>query len=69
MQGLTKIARRIGKVDYELKLLMEMNMIHLVFYVSMLRKFMGAPNSTVPLGDVSVEENLAYEEVSLEILD
>lgn len=63
------MVRRVGKVSYELELQSEMNIIHSVFYVSMLRKFVGDPNSIVPLEDVSVEENLTYKKVLVEILD
>lgn len=55
-------------MPYELEFLVEMNMIHLVFHVSILRKFIGNPSSTVPLENVSIEENLAYEEVPIGIL-
>ena len=35
----------------------------------MLRKFIGIENTIVPLQDVTIEENLSYEEVPVEILD
>lgn len=43
-------------------------MIHLVFHVSMLKKFVGYQNSIVPFEGVSIEENLTYEMVPIEIL-
>ena len=61
--------KRIGDVAYELELPFEMSMVHPVFYVSMLRKYLGDPSSIVPLDMVNVEENLSYEEVPVEILD
>lgn len=51
----------VGKVDYELTLLLEMSMVHPMFHMSMLMKFMGDPNSIVPFKDVSVEESLSCE--------
>ena len=44
-------------------------MVHPVFHVSMLRKFIGDENTIVPLQDVTIEENLSYEELPVEILD
>ena len=35
----------------------------------MLRKFIGDENTIVPLQDVTIEENLSYEELPVEILD
>lgn len=43
-------------------------MVHPVFYVSMLKKFLGDPNVIVPFKDVAIEEDFTYEEVSIEIL-
>lgn len=56
-------------MPYELELQFELNTIHLMFHVSMLRNFMGYLDSIAPLENVSVEENLIYEEVPVEILD
>ena len=44
-------------------------MVHLVFHVSSLRKFIGDENTIVPLLNVTIVENLSYEEVPVEILD
>ena len=54
---------------YELDLHNDLAMIHPVFHVSMLWKFIGDENTIVPLQDVTIEENLSYEEVSVEVLD
>ena len=67
--GPYKILRRMGKVAYELDLPNELAMVHPVFHVSMLRKFIGVENTIVPLQDVTIEENLSYEELPVEILD
>lgn len=48
---------------------MKLSMVHLVFYVSMLRKFLGDPNIVVPLDDMRIEENLTYKDVLVMILD
>lgn len=54
---------------YMLELLMKINMIHPIFHVSILRKSIGDPNSLVPLEDVSIEENLIYEDDPANILN
>src|SRR5688572_18474571 len=61
--------RRGGKVAYELDLPNDLEMVHPVFHVSLLRKFIGDENTIVPLQDVTIEENFSYEEVPVEILD
>lgn len=61
--------RRVLKVAYDLEFPLEMNIIHLIFHLSMLKKFMGEPNSIVLLEDVNIEENMTYEEVPVKILD
>ncbi len=68
--GPYEIVRRVGKVAYELGLPKEMELVHPVFHVSMLRKCVGDPNAIVPLEVVGVvEDNLTYEEVPVQILD
>ena len=67
--GPYKILKRMGKVAYELDLPNDLAMVHPVFHVSMLRKFIGDENTIVPLQDVTIEENLSYEELPVEILD
>src|SRR5687767_9069646 len=67
--GPYKILRRVGKVAYELDLPNDLAMVHPVFHVSLLRKFISDKNTIVPLQDVTIEENLSYEEVPVEILD
>ncbi|XP_027772660.1 uncharacterized protein LOC114077181 [Solanum pennellii] len=63
------IIRRIGKVAYELDLLSDLEAVHPVFHVSMLRKCIGAPSRVFPLDDVQVTEELSYEEKPVAILD
>ena len=67
--GPYRVLRRMAKVAYELDLPNELVMVHPVFHVSMLRKFIGDENTIVPLQDVTIEENLSYEELPVEILD
>ena len=67
--GPYKILRRIGQVAYELELPSELEFVHPVFHVSMLRKCIGDPSRVVPIKDVQVTEDLSYEEVTVAILD
>ncbi|WMV08821.1 hypothetical protein MTR67_002206 [Solanum verrucosum] len=67
--GSYQILRRVGKVVYEMELPNELALMHPVFHVSMLKKCVGDLMSIVPLERFGVDENLSYEEVSVEILD
>ncbi|XP_070016609.1 uncharacterized protein [Nicotiana sylvestris] len=60
--------RRIGHVAYELELPQELAAVHLVFHVSMLKKFMGDPSLVVPTEVIGVN-SLSYEEIPVVILD
>ncbi|XP_059291375.1 uncharacterized protein LOC132044853 [Lycium ferocissimum] len=53
----------MGQVAYEL------DSVHLVFHVSMLRKCIGDPFRVIPVDDFQVTEQLLYEEVPIAILD
>ena len=67
--GHYRILKRMGKVAYELEFPLEMASVHPIFYMLMLRKCVGSPEAILPLNDVRIEPNLAYEEVPIEILD
>ncbi|XP_015068727.1 uncharacterized protein LOC107013295 [Solanum pennellii] len=67
--GPYEILQRIGKVDYELKLPNELASVHPVFHVCMLKKCIGDPVSILPIDGLGVDENLSYEDVSIDILD
>ena len=64
-----KIYQRVGKVAYELRLPSELALVHPVFHVFMLEKFIGGTMSVLPIEGLGVDENLSYEEVLVEILD
>src|SRR5687767_6276705 len=67
--GPYRILKRIGSVAYEIELPNDLARVQPVFHVSMLRKFVGDVNTIVPLEDVTIEDDLTYEEVPVEILD
>lgn len=52
-----------------MELLMELVVVHPIFDISILRKCVGDLNIIVPLDNMSFEESLTNEEVSIEILD
>ena len=54
---------------YELELPTELAAVHPVFHITLLKKCVGDPASTVPLESVAVKDSLSYEDVQLEILD
>ncbi|WMV58980.1 hypothetical protein MTR67_052365 [Solanum verrucosum] len=67
--GPYRILKRIGKVAYKLELPADLAAVHLVFYISLLKKCVGDPTSVVPLEIVAVKDSLSYEDVPVEILD
>ncbi|MCF7184097.1 hypothetical protein L3H42_11410 [Corynebacterium sp. MC-13] len=60
--GPYQIVRRIGKVAYELDLQADLEAVHPVFHVSMLRKCIGNPSRIFSVDDIQVTEELSYEE-------
>ena len=64
-----KILKRIGKMAYESELLIDLAVVHPVFYISLLKKYVGDPASIVPLQSVGVKDSLSYEDLPVKILD
>ncbi|XP_069148010.1 uncharacterized protein [Solanum lycopersicum] len=67
--GPYKILKRVGKVAYELELLLEFAAVHPVFYISLLKKCVGDQASVVPLDIMEVKDSLSNEDLPVEILD
>ena len=63
------ILQRVWKVAYELKLSSELDSVHSVFHVSMLKKYIDDPEFILPIEGLGVKDNLSYEEVPVQILD
>ena len=67
--GSYEILQRVGKVAYELKLSSELDSVHSVFHVSMLKKYIDDPEFILPIEGLGVKDNLSYDEVPVQILD
>ena len=67
--GPYRIVERIGEVAYRLELPSDLDRIHDVFHVSMLRKYIPDPSHVLTEQPVEIQENLTYEEEPVQILD
>ena len=67
--GPYKIVERNGEVAYRLELPSDLDRIHDVFHVSMLRKCIPNPSHVLTEQPVEIQENLTYEEEPMQILD
>ncbi|XP_055800359.1 uncharacterized protein LOC129869763 [Solanum dulcamara] len=67
--GPYQITRRISEVVYEQDLPFDLEAVHPIFHVSMLRKYVGDPSRIFPIEDVQITEELSYEEQPVAILD
>ncbi|XP_019262409.1 PREDICTED: uncharacterized protein LOC109240232 [Nicotiana attenuata] len=67
--GPYRVMSKVGQVAYELDLPPDMESVHPVFHVSMLRKCIEDPSRIVSVDDVQVTEQLSYEETPIVILD
>ena len=63
-----KILERRGEVTYQLELLKSLSGVHYVFYVSQLKKCLRIPEEQIPLEELTVKEDLTYEEFPVRIL-
>ncbi|KAK5832463.1 hypothetical protein PVK06_016265 [Gossypium arboreum] len=66
--GPYEIVERIGPVAYRLSLPSELQRIHDVFHVSMLRKYRSDPSHIISTEDIEVRPDLSYEEEPVQIL-
>ncbi|XP_022862562.1 uncharacterized protein LOC111382756 [Olea europaea var. sylvestris] len=63
------ILERIGSVAYRLTLPPELAVVHNVFHISMLRKYVHDPNHVVSYRTLEVQKDPSYEEIPIMILD
>ncbi|XP_021908569.1 ACT domain-containing protein ACR12-like [Carica papaya] len=67
--GLFEILERIGTTAYRLALPPELAHVHVVFYVSMLRKYHPDPSHVIQYKEIPIEEDMLYQEMFIDILD
>jgi hypothetical protein len=67
--GPFKILERRGEVAYQLELPESLSGVHDVFHVSQLKKCLRVPEEQIPLEELTVKEDLTYEEYPIKILE
>ena len=67
--GQYEVTKRVRTIAYELKLPIELTMLHPVFHVSMLKKCILYVVSILPFEGLEVDLHFIDEEVSVKILD
>ncbi|XP_040939873.1 uncharacterized protein [Gossypium hirsutum] len=63
------ILKRVGPVAYQLELPPELDQIHYVFHVSMLRQYHSDPARIVSTEEIKVRPNLTFKKETIQILD
>ncbi|KAL4319458.1 hypothetical protein GQ457_18G007280 [Hibiscus cannabinus] len=66
--GSYEIVERVSPVAYRLLLPPELERIHDVFHVSMLRKYRSDPSHVMPVEEIELNPDLSYDEEPIEIL-
>ncbi|XP_017647636.1 uncharacterized protein LOC108487790 [Gossypium arboreum] len=66
--GPYQILKHVGPVVYQLALRLELNCIHDIFHVSMLRRYRYDPSYVVSVEEIEVRPNLTFEEEPIHIL-
>jgi hypothetical protein len=67
--GPFKIVERRGEMAYQLELPESLAGVHDVFHVSQLKKCLRVPEEQIPLEELTVKEDLIYEEFLVKILE
>ncbi|XP_060211808.1 uncharacterized protein LOC132639374 [Lycium barbarum] len=63
-----KVLERVGPVSYKVALPPELDKIHNVFHVSMLRRYRSDPSHVLPAKTIEVSPDLTYEEEPIQTL-
>nr|XP_009597380.1 uncharacterized protein LOC104093357 [Nicotiana tomentosiformis] len=66
--GPYEVLERVGPVSYKLALPPELDKIHNVFHVSMLRRYRSDPSHVLPIEFIEVNPDLTYGEEPIQIL-
>ncbi|KAA3467948.1 DNA/RNA polymerases superfamily protein [Gossypium australe] len=64
-----RVSKRVGPIAYQLQLPPELNWIHNVFHVCILRRYRSDPSHIVPADEIEVRPDLTFEEKPVQILD
>jgi hypothetical protein len=64
-----KIPEQRGEVAYQLELPPQLLNVHDVFHVSQIRKCLWVPEEEMPLEELTIGEDLTYQEYPMKILD
>ncbi|KAA3461601.1 reverse transcriptase [Gossypium australe] len=67
-RGPYEVIERIGPVAYQLALLVELERIHNVFHVLMLRGYRSDPSQVIPSTKIEIRPDMTYEEEPIKIL-
>jgi hypothetical protein len=67
--GPFKILEQRGEVAYQLELPPQLSDVHDVFHVSQLKKCLRVPEEQIPLEELTVGQDLTYQEYPIKILD
>ncbi|XP_043710443.1 uncharacterized protein LOC122659395 [Telopea speciosissima] len=67
--GPFEILERVGPVAHMLALPPELSNVHIVFNVSMLKRYVGDPSHVLNYQPLQLNEDLSYVEESVKILD
>ncbi|KAG8492986.1 hypothetical protein CXB51_010208 [Gossypium anomalum] len=67
--GPYRVLKRVGPVAYQLELPPELDGIHDVFHVSMLRRYRSDPTHVMLVAKIEVRNDLTFEEEPMQILD
>ncbi|XP_052204025.1 uncharacterized protein LOC127809302 [Diospyros lotus] len=67
--GPFEILERVGTLAYRLALPPQLSGVHNVFHVSMLRKYVPDPQHIIDYQTIKVREDVAYEEMPVNILE
>ncbi|XP_070049339.1 uncharacterized protein [Nicotiana tomentosiformis] len=66
--GPYEVLERVGPVAYKLALPLELDKIHNVFHVSLLRRYRSDPSHVLPIESIEVNPNFTYGEEPIQIL-
>ncbi|XP_052878182.1 uncharacterized protein LOC128284273 [Gossypium arboreum] len=67
--GPYQVLKRVGPIAYQLELPPDLDRIHNVLYVSILRHYRSDPTHIVPVEEIEVRSNLTFKEEPVQILD